>query len=285
MALDVVGIGELLWDVFPTGRRLGGAPANFAYHCAGLGCRARVVSRVGDDPLGRETLARLSGLGVDVSLVQVDAGRPTGTVGVQLSPTGQPTYSIHEDVAWDALADPGPVTADALCFGTLACRGEGNRGVLLRLLERARPGCLRVFDVNLRDPYRSPALLRELAGRCDVLKLNEDELPQVAAALGVPAVPQALRAKLGLRLLALTLGARGSLLCTARERLELPALPVRVVDTVGAGDAFTAALVTGMLKGEDLATVHRRATALSAYVCERAGAMPDLAGFHGWAES
>lgn len=279
MAFDVIGIGELLWDELPGGRRLGGAPANFAYHCARLGCRGRVVSRVGADPLGREALERLDGLGVDVSLVQVDPDRPTGTVGVALNAAGQPSYAIHEQVAWDALADPGPLAADALCFGTLACRTAGNLAVVRALLDRTRPDCLRVFDVNLRARYWTPELLRLLAQRCDVLKLNDEELPLVAGALGLPAVPQALRAKLGLRLVALTLGARGSILCTATERLELPAPPVTVADTVGAGDAFTAALVAGLLEGGGLARVHRRAAALSAYVCGRAGAMPDTGAF------
>jgi fructokinase len=271
-----VGIGEFLWDVFPGGRRLGGAPANFAYHASRLGCRGAVVSRVGDDALGREALAALDAMGVDRSRVQTDPSRPTGTVTVTVGPGGHPAYVIHEDAAWDALEDPGPLDADALCFGTLASR---TGTAIRRVLEKAGPRCLRVFDVNLRQSFYTPETVRAFLGLCDVLKLNEDELPIVAAMAGVPAVPQALRARFGLKLVALTLGSRGSLLCTATERLEAPALPVRVVDTVGAGDAFTAALVSGLLHGVELKTVQRRATALSAFVCGQDGATPDTRAF------
>ena len=278
MAPRVVGIGELLWDVFPGGRRLGGAPANFASHCARLGCRGAVVSRVGDDALGTQALAQLSALGVEARL-QIDPVLPTGTVTVAIGPGGQPSYTIHEGVAWDALEDPGAAQADAICFGTLASRDPRSRGAIQRFLDAAAPTCLRVFDVNLRQTFHTPERVRALLGRCDVLKLNEDELPVVAAMAGVPAVPQALRARFGLRLVALTLGARGSILCTARDRREEPGVPVEVVDSVGAGDAFTAALVTGLLQGLDLATLHRRATALAAFVCTREGATPDTRAF------
>jgi len=280
-----VGIGELLWDVFPQGRRLGGAPANFAYHASRLGCRGAVVSRVGDDGLGREALAKLDALGVDRSRVQMDPALPTGTVSVVLDGDGHPSYVIHENVAWDALACPDSLTslapeADVICFGTLASRDPRTRATLRRFLEAAGPRCLRFFDVNLRQAYHSPEAIRTLMGLCDILKLNEDELPVVAAACEVTGdLLQGLRTRYGLKVVALTLGGKGSILCTEEERLEMPGLPVRIVDTVGAGDSFTAALAAGMAQGLDLRTIHRRATRLSAYVCTQEGAMPDTGEF------
>ncbi|BDU74962.1 carbohydrate kinase family protein [Mesoterricola silvestris] len=281
MAPRVVGIGELLWDIYPGGRRLGGAPANFAYHASRLGCAGAVVSRVGDDPLGREALRRLSDLGVESGAVQVDPRLPTGTVTVTLDPHGHPTYAIHPDVAWDALEwtpalAEAAAGASAICFGTLASRGPRTLETVRRFLEAAPPGCLRIFDVNLRQDYHTPERVRAFLKCCDVLKLNEDELPQVADMCGAGGDPlEELRRRYGLKLVALTLGSRGSVLQTAEGRLEEPGAPVEVVDTVGAGDAFTAALVSGLVQGQDLPTAHRRAARLSAYVCTQEGAMPE----------
>jgi fructokinase len=277
----VLGIGELLWDLFPDGRRLGGAPANFAGHAARLGCRGAVASRVGDDALGREALARLDALGVDRRQVQVDPQLPTSTVTVTVDAEGHPAYLIHEPVAWDALDCSEALlilaaTADALCFGTLASRAPRALATLLQALEVAGPGCLRIFDVNLRQAYFTPERVRTLLNRCDVLKLNEDELPVVAAMADVTGdLAEGLRKQFGLRLVALTLGPRGSVLYTPQGRLEEPGSPVAVVDTVGAGDAFTAALAAGVLQGLDLPIAHRRAAKLSAFVCTQEGATPD----------
>jgi fructokinase len=285
MAPRVVGIGELLWDIYPGGRRLGGAPANFAYHASRLGCAGTVVSRVGDDALGREALERLDAQGVDRSPVQVDPALPTGTVTVALDTQGHPAYAIHPDVAWDALAwtpdlEVVAAGAAAICFGTLASRGPRTLATVRRFLACAPAGCLRIFDVNLRQDFHSPGLVAAFLGLCDVLKLNEDELPVVAAMCGLPgASAEDLRGRFGLRLVALTLGSQGSILCTASGRLEEPGVKVEVVDTVGAGDAFTAALAAGLVQGLDLPAVHRRAARLSAYVCTQAGAMPDTRAF------
>lgn len=280
----VVGVGELLWDVFPEGPRMGGAPANFAFHVARLGCRGAVVSRVGDDALGREALAALDRAGVDRSRVQVDPVLPTSTVDVTVDGEGHPTYRIHRPIAWDALECPDALRswapeASAICFGSLACRDPKSRASILDFLSAARKGCVRILDVNLRRDCWDPDGVRALLGRCDVLKLNEDEFPVVAGLLGVKAEAQALRERLGLRLLALTLGGRGSVLCTEDERLEAPGWKVPVADTVGAGDAFTAALAAGLVLGQDLSTVQRRATRLSAFVCTRAGATPETGEF------
>ena len=280
----VVGIGELLWDLFPRGRRLGGAPGNVAFHACRLGCRGAVVSRVGDDPLGREVLERLDAQGVDRQGVQVDPQLPTSTVQVALDPSGHPSYTIHENVAWDALAFSDPVPAlirgaEVVCFGTLASRNPVSRETVRRALRAAEGKALRLFDVNLRLDHHSPALIREYLAQCEVLKLNEDELAPVAAACGLPPDPEALRARWGLRVLALTLGGRGSALFTADGRLDAPGRPVIVRDTVGAGDAFTAALAAGLAKGDALDLTLRRAAALSAFVCSQDGSTPDTAGF------
>ena len=280
-----VGIGEVLWDVFPGGRRLGGAPANFAFHVSRLGCRGAVASRVGDDLLGREALARLDALGVDRSRIQMDPALPTGTVTVSVDAQGLPAYTIESGVAWEALQCPDTLSslapeADAICFGTLASRGERTLATVKRFLEAASPRCLRIFDVNFRLPLPPPERVRALLERCDVLKVNADELPQVAAMCGVAGEPVAgLWAQFNLKLLAVTLGDRGSLLCTAKERREEPGLSVQVVDTVGAGDAFTAALAAGLMEGADLRTIHRRAARLSAFVCTQEGATPETGAF------
>ncbi|BDU78808.1 carbohydrate kinase family protein [Mesoterricola sediminis] len=280
----VIGIGELLWDVFPEGRRLGGAPANFAFHVSRLGCRGAVVSRVGDDANGRDALAFLDRTGVDRSRVQVDPDLPTSTVDVTVDPEGRPTYRIHRPIAWDAIACPDALRswapeAAAICYGSLACRDPRSRESILAFLACAGRGCLRVLDINLRRDCWEPAGILALLGYCDVLKLNEDEFPVVADLCGLRPDLQALRAGLGLRLVALTLGERGSILCSEEERIEAPGLSVPVRDTVGAGDAFTAALVAGLVFGQDLRTLQRRATRLSAFVCTQAGATPETADF------
>jgi len=282
MAPRVVGIGELLWDCYPGGRRLGGAPANFAYHATRLGCAGTLVSRVGDDALGREALAALDTQGVDRGAVQVDPSLPTGTVSVVLDPQGHPAYVIHPG-AWDALDwTPGlaqvAAGASVICFGTLASRGLRTLDAVTRFLDAAPPDCLRIFDVNLRQDPHGPERVRAFLGRCDVLKLNEDELP-VVAALGGADGAEGLRRRFGLKLVALTLGSRGSELHAGGPPLVEPGVPVEVVDTVGAGDAFTAALAAGLVQGLPLPDVHHRAARLSAYVCTQPGAMPDTRGF------
>ena len=280
-----VGIGEVLWDVFPGSRRLGGAPANFAFHVSRLGCRGAVVSRVGDDLLGREALSRLDGLGVDRSRVQMDPVLPTGSVTVTVDAQGLPAYAIQGGVAWEALQCPDTLSslapeADAICFGTLASRGERTLETIKRFLEAASPRCLKIFDVNLRQPLPPPERVRALLERSDVLKVNAEELPIVAELCGIAGDPLAgLWSRFSLKLLAVTLGSQGSLLCTAAERREEPGLPVQVLDTVGAGDAFTAALAAGLMQGADLRTIHRRAARLSAFVCTQEGATPETGAF------
>lgn len=278
-----VGLGEVLWDLMPDGKQLGGAPANFAYHAAALGARGGVASCVGDDPFGREILLRLDELGLDRSAVAVDGEHPTGTVSVELNEQGEPDYLIHEDVAWDfipwerRLLD-WTADADVVCFGSLAQRSSVSRRSIRRFLAAAGPRCLRIFDANLRQDYYDRDVIDGSLASSDVLKLNDEELPVLAGLLGVPASPSAaldeIIRRYSLRLVVLTKGPAGSVLRSAEAESVLPGDQVQVADTVGAGDAFTAAIAVGLSLGRDLQTMHRYAARLAAYVCTQAGATP-----------
>ncbi len=288
----MVGIGELLWDLFPSGKEMGGAPANFAYHAQALGATGVVVSRVGDDDPGREIVARLRATGLDVSAVSVDREHPTGTVTVRLDAEGKPDFTIHENVAWDyispdsaqmALAD----RAECVCFGTLARRLPVSRRTIREFLDRTPDKCLRVFDVNLRGNYYDSDLIREGLHCAGVLKLNDEELPVLAAMLGLQGPPAEILGSLvreySLRAAALTRGAKGCLLAGPKETAEHPGFPpVRLESTVGAGDAFTAALAIGMLKGGSLAEIAAKANRVAGHVCAHAGAMPPVPRELGW---
>jgi fructokinase len=285
MKYKVFGIGEVLWDLLPTGRQLGGAPANFAYHARALGADGRVISRVGDDALGREILERLNNLGVPTDGITVDRTHPTGTVAVTLAPDGQPCYTISEGVAWDHLMpDPGILAsvadADALCFGTLAQRCEPSRSTIRRLVAHAPRTSVRVFDVNLRQDFYSHELLDASSRLANVVKLNDAELPIVSKLLGFRGPPMeqmtALLEHYQLRLIACTRGAEGSALFDGKNWCEIPGLPTKVVDTIGAGDSFTAAMTLGLLAGWNIEKLGRVANKVAAYVCSCAGATPPL---------
>ncbi|HEX3717983.1 MAG TPA: carbohydrate kinase [Verrucomicrobiae bacterium] len=288
MSFSVIGIGEVLWDILPSGKQLGGAPANFAFHARSLGGRSRVISRVGQDSLGAEILQRLQTLGLPTSEIQIDPSKPTGTVSVELSSDGQPRFTIHQDVAWDNLAlEKSALTAvseaDAVSFGTLAQRREPSRGTIRSLLAAARPSALRILDINLRQDYFSREIIETSLKLANVLKLNDGELPIVSEFLGVfgniREVVERIAQRHGLRLVCLTRGAHGSLLYSAGEWADDPSEPVEVKDTVGAGDAFTAALAMGMLEGKPLSEINRRANQIARYVCSREGATPALPEF------
>jgi fructokinase len=281
----VVGAGELLWDLLPDGKQLGGATTNFAYHAHALGAEAWVVSQVGNDPLGREILARFHVLGLPADLVTIDPRAPTGTVSVELSADGQPRFTIHENVAWDNL----PATkagldvvgrADAVCFGSLAQRSPGARAAIRALLAAAPPQALRVFDINLRQHFFSPEVITRSLELATVLKINDQELPVLAEMFRLRGDTFEQLKELALRfqlsLVALTRGARGSLLYSRAGFSDHPGAPVKVVDSVGAGDAFTAAVTLGLLAGWDLDTINRRANELAGYVCSQAGGTPPL---------
>lgn len=285
MSKTVVGIGEVLWDMLPGGKQLGGAPANFVYHAAALGAAGGVVSCVGNDPLGREICARLDALKLDRRFLAVAKDRPTGTVDVRLDPAGKPRYVIHERVAWDVIPCSDALLGlaketDAVCYGSLAQRSAVSRATIRSFLEAVPSSGLRVFDVNLRQSFFSGETLRSTLRLSNVMKVSDEELPVVARLLKSPGsdieAVRKLLARYHLRLAALTRGAQGSVLVSADGMHVHPGIRVRVADTVGAGDAFTAGVVMGMLSGWPLDRISDLANRLAAYVCSQPGAMPPI---------
>lgn len=279
----VVGIGEALFDVFPEGRKIGGAPANFAYHATLQGCDGIAVSAVGRDALGDEIESIFNASGLNCRLQRSEF--PTGTVQVSVSPAGQPSYEIKENVAWDdirvddALAALAPKT-DCVCFGSLAQRSATSRESIRSFIAAMPAGAMKVFDINLRQHYYSPELLRESLDLCNILKINDDELEIISTMFGVEGDDEkrarAIMERFGLRALILTCGTRGSyVFASGGQTSFLPTPVVEVVDTVGAGDSFTGAFVASALAGRSIAEAHRRAVDVSAFVCTRSGAMPD----------
>jgi fructokinase len=284
MRFKVVALGEVLWDLLPSGPQLGGAPANLACHVAGLGGQAKLISRVGNDALGRQAREQLAARGVDVGNVATDPTAPTGTVSVEIDSTGQPHFTIHEEVAWDRLAvDSGSLqavaAADAVCFGTLAQRTPAARAAIQTLLAAA-PDRLILCDINLRAPFCDRVTIEGSLRAANALKLNETELPLLARMFGFVGDPsaqaEALANRFGLRVLILTLGAAGSRVWQAGEWTTVAGETVAVRDTVGAGDSFTAAFVLGYLLGWPMKETVRAATGIAAYVCSQSGATPVL---------
>lgn len=276
----IVGIGEILWDILPTGKALGGAPANFAYHAKRLGEDGWAVSAIGNDALGREIMEIVMEKGLR-NLISLTS-RPTGTVQVSLDAKGVPSYTIMEDVAWDNIPFTPQMAAlasraDAVCFGSLVQRGN-SRDSVLRFLRAMRPEALRVFDINLRQHYYSKEVIDESLQLSDILKINDEEIRIVAELFGLggddTAACRALIERYGLKLVILTRGADGSEVITADEAIPQAVGQVEVVDTVGAGDSFTAAFVVAYLRGDSLADAQRLANETAAYVCSCKGAMP-----------
>lgn len=281
----IVGIGEILWDLLPSGKTLGGAPANVAFHAQSLGGASKIVSAVGRDGLGREILRVLEAEGVSTDFVSVLDHHPTGTVKVKLDDEGVPKFTIAESVAWDFIPTSPRLRrlaarADAVCFGTLAQRSAISRRTIRDFLDATRPECLRVFDMNLRQRYYSEELLDELLRRTTVLKMNDVEFGILARLLALPDAETdgliRLMKKYPLKLIAVTRGDKGSRLFCLEREISSPAIPVDVVDTVGAGDAFTAALVMGLLRGVPLFDINRWAVRIAAFVCSKPGAWPRI---------
>jgi len=282
----VVGLGELLWDVLPNGKQLGGAPANFAYIASVLGNRAAVISRLGDDSLGEEARERCAGLGLDVSNIQKDAAHPTGTVKVLIDEMGQPCFQFVDSVAWDFLEWNDDLQglaakADVVCFGSLAQRREVSRTTIQRFVRATRESCLRIFDVNLRQSFYTPVILKTGFAMAKVAKLNNDELPVVMQAVGLPTTNEdasdceLLLDHFGLEIVALTRGAHGSLLVSKSGRSEHPGFRIKVVDTIGAGDAFTAGMAHQLRRGASLDMVNELANRVASWVASNAGATPE----------
>lgn len=281
----LVGLGEILWDMLPGGRQFGGAPANVACHARQLGLRSALISAVGDDALGREAVAELANKGIATDGIISDADHPTGTAVAEIDAAGKSSFTITEGVAWDHLRMNAPASAvveqaDVVCFGTLAQRSPDSRATIQELLAAVRPGALVVFDVNLRQHYFDVEVLQTSIARSTVVKVSDDEWPTVARLLDLPVDPQhgadQLRQRHDLALVALTCGANGSALFTRTQQHAQPAFPTTVVDTIGAGDSFTATLITGWLRGLPLERLHAAASRVSAYVCSQAGATPTL---------
>jgi fructokinase len=289
MNFNVIGVGEVLWDLLLTGPQLGGAPANFAYHAHALGAQAQVITRVGKDDYGREIIRRFHEMGLPETGVQVDETAPTGTAKVELSGDGLAHFTIQENVAWDHIAvtteaNVAASEAHAICCGSLAQRSEPSRNTIQRLVAAAPADALRVFDINLRQQFYSRDVIEQSLQRANVLKLNDDELPTLAAMFnltgGAEDHIERLAQMFGLRLVALTRGANGSLLYQKNNDevrwSDCSSRPVKVVDTVGAGDSFTAALVLGLLRKMDLDEINAIANEVARYVCSQPGATPAL---------
>ena len=284
MSNIVTGIGEVLWDVLPEGKKLGGAPANFAYHVSQFGFESRIVSAIGPDMLGEELLSGLGDKGLDCMIEAVPY--PTGTVQVELDGNGIPRYDIRQDVAWDNIPfTPGlealAKTTGAVCFGSLAQRSPVSMDTINRFIDSMPEGSLRIFDINLRQNFYTKDIVCNSMRKCNILKINDEELETVSRMFELPDGTQQSRAKVllsmfGLKVLILTCGATGSHVFTADEYSYLETPEVNVVDTVGAGDSFTAAFVSGLLKGLDIRQAHRLAVETSAFVCTQEGAMPVL---------
>ena len=282
---QIVGLGEILWDLFPSGRQLGGAPANFAYITTLLGNRGIVASRVGTDGLGQAAIAQLARMGVSTTSVQSDAFHPTGTVRVQVDRAGQPCFLIEEGVAWDFLewtlewkALAGEV--DAVCFGSLAQRCPTTSATIRSFLRATRPNTVRIFDVNLRQRFFTRGVLEESIGLADIVKLNHEELPRIMTLLELAGGDEAtcarrLVARYNLKMVCVTRGPSGSMLVTGDQRIaEHTGYRVKVADTVGSGDAFTAALVHEYLRGSTLENMSEAANRVGAWVASQVGAMP-----------
>ncbi|QDU38921.1 2-dehydro-3-deoxygluconokinase [Maioricimonas rarisocia] len=281
----VIGLGELLWDVFPDRRLPGGAPANVAFQAGQLGCRGVVASRVGTDDLGDELCSYLDEKGLDSSYVQRDPEHPTGRVTVELSDDGQPDFTIHEHVAWDFLAFEEPLQqvageASAVCFGTLAQRSPIARQTIHSVLAATPQNCLRVYDVNLRQQFYDRSWVEPSLEKASVVKLNHDEVGILAGQLELPTDPigfaGAVQDKFAIDWVCITRGADGCLIATNDETVDVPGRPIEVVDTVGAGDAFTAALITTRLEGWPLRPAAEFANRVGGLVASRSGAMPTL---------
>lgn len=278
----VVGIGEIVWDMFPDGSVLGGAPLNFAFVAGELGCQPVIISAVGQDELAEKTLKRIEEIGVDTSTVQRNA-LPTGRVLVKLDNQGIPQYEILENVSWDSIVcsdkEKALVSdADAVCWGSLAQRSKDSCAAISELLDATKPHCLKVFDINIRQHYYCREVFEKSLMRTDVLKLNEDELPLVAEMFSISGTDAekiaAIIEKFNLTMIIYTAGASFSEIYDKTGCLSHQDTPkVNVVDTVGAGDSFTAGFIASYLNGATVQQAHERAVRISAYMCTQKGAI------------
>jgi fructokinase len=284
MKKKVVGLGEVLWDLLPGGACLGGAPANFAYITTLMGDQGIVASRVGEDSRGIEALRRMEELRLDIDHVQTDSDHPTGVVDVKINAHGVAQYEFAPSVAWDFLEWSSDwqqlaLEADAVCFGTLAQRAKKSCMTIQQFLAATPEHTLKVFDVNLRQSFYSPEIVAESMRLADVVKLNDDELPTLMSLLKVPHKDEKTSGRkllrdFGLDVVCVTRGSNGSLLLHEDQISEHPGFHVRVADTVGSGDAFTAGMVHEYLHGASLDLMNEVANLVGAWVASEVGAMP-----------
>ncbi|ESQ17509.1 MAG TPA: carbohydrate kinase [Chromatiaceae bacterium] len=282
----IAGIGELLWDVLGSVEELGGAPVNFAYHTNSLGATGYAISVVGDDPRGRAALKALEQRNMSVSYIDVRAGATTGYVLANVDDQGVASYSFPDDVAWDHLSMNEKNLAlaskvDAVCFGSLAQRSAESRAAIQAFLQATRPSALKILDLNLRQHFYTHETIRNSLQLADVLKLNDDELKVLQEMDNLQGNEQQMLTKMigdyRLQLVVLTRGGKGSLLVSRTEISDHPGYQAEIVNTIGAGDSFTATTALGLLRGERLSIINERANRVAAFVCSQKGAMPDLA--------
>ena len=286
MSYRIVAMGDGLWDLFPDGPRFGGATANYACHASILGADVHMVSGVGEDERGEALLQVYQKHGVSTDLVQVLKDYPTGVVNVELTESGLPTFTIGENAAWDHWEWNDEIEgtvrqADVLYFGTLGQSGETSREGIRRALAMAQDQNIpRILDINLRAPFFDDELIRESIALCSVLKLSDEELERVTQACGLDSsftsidALEELRSSFDLDLVVMTRGAEGAVLISEKGVVEQPGEPATVVDTVGAGDSFTASMTLGLLKGKDYPEILKDACKVAAGVCSHAGAVP-----------
>ena len=285
--LRIIGLGEVLWDIFPDGDHFGGAPANMACTAAGLlgpSGSVRLVSALGDDQRGRDAITFLKQRHVNVSELQI-TDAPTGTVTVKLDDSGQPLFNISKNSAWDNIVwsecwHDLAANVDAIYFGSLAQRGTTSRKTIQGFIGAASANALKVFDMNLRPPFYEPNTLIQSLKLANVLKVNEEELRVITKIIPISGnsidILKKLQDDYQISCIALTQGTEGAVLINHSETVNVPSVPTTVVDTVGAGDAFTAALIIGLLKNQSLTEIANFATNVSSYVCSQRGASPML---------
>ena len=280
-----VGLGELLWDMLPKGKQIGGAPFNFARHCNQLGLEGFPVSQIGIDELGNETVSLLKDWGITPDFVSRDPQHETGTVNIRLDNQGKPNYEIRDDAAWDfiqhnLLLEQLAPKVDIVCFGTLAQRSDASRSTIYSFLDRMSSDAIKLFDVNLRQHFYSIGSIEASLERASILKLSDEELPVLKNAFSLSGSVEVqlseLKNRFELKLIAYTRGAEGSLLIDGSGTDDHPGTTITTIDTIGAGDSFSATLCAGLLQGLTLAPLNENANQVAAYVCSQRGATPAL---------
>lgn len=280
----VVGLGEVLWDMLPEGRKIGGAPVNFAYHAGQFGIDTMAVSAIGNDKLGEDTIAEMNGKHLNHIFPSVPY--PTGSVQVSLDEKGVPAYDIKENVAWDNIPFTNEIesvarSCRAVCFGSLAQRNAVSRNTIRKFIESTPDGCIRIFDINLRQNFYTSNVIHDSLELCNILKINDEEIMLVSRMFNydssnIENVCRTIMEDFSLEMVILTCGTKGSYIFTKGGVSFMPTPKVNVADTVGAGDSFTGSFCAAILRGLPVAEAHKKAVEVSAYVCTQNGAMPEI---------